>query len=169
MRYRAKRWREKATPITPNDLVSLHPFSSRGAGSGFSRGVHSAPAYPIRAIISGPSRPHCRRRRSFLIISRRWSAHSSMIRRASSERDSFGGSSLSTASVCRTVSCRNGRTGPKAAIELNQRGPIFRASLPPFLLTLPAHRLARRVLRLEPCLGRSAAIGRIGPLRRDAL
>ena len=39
----------------------------------------------------------------------------------------------------------------------------------PFLLTLPAHRLARRVLRLEPRLRRPAAIGRIHPLRHDAL
>ena len=37
----------------------------------------------------------------------------------------------------------------------------------PLFLALPAHRLARRVLRLEPRLRRPAAIGRI--LRHDAL
>ena len=41
--------------------------------------------------------------------------------------------------------------------------------LAPLLLALPPHRLARRVLRLEPRLRRPAAIGRIRPLRHDAL
>ena len=39
----------------------------------------------------------------------------------------------------------------------------------PFLLALPAHRLAGRVLRLEPRLRRPAPIWRIRPLRHDAL
>ena len=39
----------------------------------------------------------------------------------------------------------------------------------PFLFSLPAHRLARRVLRLEPHLRRPGAIWRIRPLRHDAL
>src|SRR6478672_25386 len=41
--------------------------------------------------------------------------------------------------------------------------------LAPLLLTLPAHRLARRVLRFEPRLRRPAAKRRIRPLRHDAL
>ena len=41
--------------------------------------------------------------------------------------------------------------------------------LAPLLLAFPAHRLARRVLRLEPHLRRSAAIGRIRALRPDVL
>jgi hypothetical protein len=36
-------------------------------------------------------------------------------------------------------------------------------------VALPPHRLARRVLRLDPRLRRPAAIGRIRPLRHDAL
>jgi hypothetical protein len=39
----------------------------------------------------------------------------------------------------------------------------------PLLLALPVHRLTRRVLRLDPRLRRSAAIGRIRSLRHDAL
>ena len=39
----------------------------------------------------------------------------------------------------------------------------------PVLLTFPPHRLARRVLRLEPHLRWPAAIGRVRPLRYDAL
>ena len=41
--------------------------------------------------------------------------------------------------------------------------------LAPLLLALPAHRLARRVLRLEPHHRWPAAIGRIRPLRHDTL
>jgi hypothetical protein len=41
--------------------------------------------------------------------------------------------------------------------------------LAPLLLALPAHRIARRVLRLEPRLRRPAAIRRICSLRDDAL
>ena len=46
---------------------------------------------------------------------------------------------------------------------------VLRGWLLPLLLALPLHRLARRVLRLEPRPRRPAAIGRIGPLRHDAL
>ena len=40
--------------------------------------------------------------------------------------------------------------------------------LAPLLLALPAHRRARRVLRLEPRLRRPAAVRRVHPLRHDA-
>jgi hypothetical protein len=49
----------------------------------------------------------------------------------------------------------------------NGEGPG--AGLAPLFLALAAHCLARRILRLDPRLRRPAAIGRIRPLRHDAL
>src|SRR4029077_510740 len=48
-------------------------------------------------------------------------------------------------------------------------GQAAKFCLAPLLLALPAHRLARRVFRLEPRLRRPAAVWRIRPLRDDAL
>ena len=59
------------------------------------------------------------------MISRRLSAYSSMIRKASSERDSLGGGS-SSPKVCRMVSCRYAWRTTIGCIELNQRATICR-------------------------------------------
>src|SRR5205807_419855 len=65
-------------------------------------------------------RPQSRRRRSLLMISRRSFTYSSMIRRASSERDSLGGSSLPwRGSLGGFILAESART-LGVSIELNQ-------------------------------------------------
>ena len=74
-RSRQKRGQKKQLR-SPNHLVGLTlVFAARCRIS-----LHAVPVQslhnPMCASISGPSRPQCRRRRSFLMISRRWSAYS---------------------------------------------------------------------------------------------
>ena len=61
------------------------------------------------------------------------------------------------------------RMGHSSPSDRDVPGYRREGGLGPVFLTLPAHRLARRVLRLEPRLRRPAAIGRVRPLRHDAL
>ena len=72
-----------------------------------------------------------------------------------------------SASLCSPSSCFP--FGERGMQDEQIAGDSMKAGLAPLLLALPAHRLARRVLRLEPRLRRPAAIGRIRPLRDDAL
>jgi hypothetical protein len=83
-------------PRWPRWCVARHgtrhaasPKSGRRAQAG-GPGLRSAPPGERGCQLK---RPQFRRRRSFLIISRRLSMYSWMIRRASSERDSLGGRS----------------------------------------------------------------------------
>ena len=73
----------------------------------------------------------------------------------------------------RCISVSEGRTAPPrrrkgskstsgSASALSRS--VKRAHLAPFFLALPAHRLARRILGLEPHVRRPAAVGSIRPL-----